>query len=119
MGPPELPGGNGADPFSVATWRKALQWGRRNYPAETCARTGMELETAFRLQWGRRNYPAETRRRRPRIPGGKSGFNGAAGITRRKLARAGEVQLRNRASMGPPELPGGNAGVAEGRYNAI
>ena len=34
MGPPELPGGN-FPPLLKATAAVVLQWGRRNYPAET------------------------------------------------------------------------------------
>ena len=62
MGPPELPGGNAG----IARWmghgEEELQWGRRNYPAET--RFGLAL-----------------------FPENRQGFNGAAGITRRKRER--------------------------------
>ena len=37
MGPPELPGGNGQDGQTVEFDQHGLQWGRRNYPAETFA----------------------------------------------------------------------------------
>ena len=35
MGPPELPGGNSINGNLIATSNIMLQWGRRNYPAET------------------------------------------------------------------------------------
>ena len=35
MGPPELPGGNGRGKMEKAIEEVGLQWGRRNYPAET------------------------------------------------------------------------------------
>ena len=84
MGPPELPGGNTLKSISAETDSSSLQWGRRNYPAETLgALVG---------------HPGEVWR-----------FNGAAGITRRKLAhRQGKRRRGDQASMGPPELPGGN-----------
>ena len=123
------PTGAPASPTSGST----LQWGRRNYPAETDGVTMIDRPTNYPLQWGRRNYPAETAARSPgfgspwrgfngaagitrRKPGGfhtptlaYDRFNGAAGITRRKLRRSGWRAPRHRASMGPPELPGGNA----------
>ena len=108
MGPPELPGGNDYNNLT-------------------------EFEQKFMLQWGRRNYPAETRRRLPRRKPGPKRFNGAAGITRRKQVSSSpsstarsSLQWGRRnypaetnvhkvpgnqhtvASMGPPELPGGN-----------
>ena len=91
-----------------------LQWGRRNYPAETVSdqrnwhlsrwasmgppelpggnvsETAARIERYLELQWGRRNYPAETRRVSP------------------------ADSQREPASMGPPELPGGNTGVQQG-----
>ena len=92
-----------------------LQWGRRNYPAETFHPQVAEYPRAAWLQWGRRNYPAETRQRRRNQVRRRHRFNGAAGITRRKLHRA-PAGTRNEfgASMGPPELPGGNLNVAFG-----
>ena len=84
MGPPELPGGN----------FKLFEGDR---------------EVLRVLQWGRRNYPAETAGERGRGSGRSRGFNGAAGITRRKQAGALAAESGAvRASMGPPELPGGN-----------
>ena len=35
MGPPELPGGNAEKRGTVGAPAASLQWGRRNYPAET------------------------------------------------------------------------------------
>ena len=35
MGPPELPGGNASTRSRAPPKRWKLQWGRRNYPAET------------------------------------------------------------------------------------
>ena len=35
MGPPELPGGNLPTPVTPLLPTLVLQWGRRNYPAET------------------------------------------------------------------------------------
>ena len=109
MGPPELPGGN---PTRIVFLPPAQEM----------------------LQWGRRNYPAETFHRSLRRPGNECRFNGAAGITRRKLrgvdgsaapntslqwgrrnypaetaVRPGESSPQPGASMGPPELPGGNS----------
>ena len=158
MGPPELPGGNRVLDYSgqhayngfngaagitrrkhasctPAGWRLVtLQWGRRNYPAETHRRrrerppaprcfngaagiTRRKLPTPPRcitspgaLQWGRRNYPAETWDPVRGESGRELCFNGAAGITRRKRLRRerlGDLQVE--ASMGPPELPGGNS----------
>ena len=84
MGPPELPGGNEAEKRWELPQVIGLQWGRRNYPAETDAfiiyqtsernrfngaagitrrKLGIDVslaEWAEGLQWGRRNYPAET-----------------------------------------------------------
>ena len=60
------------------------------------------------LQWGRRNYPAETRSAFRRGEGSRRSFNGAAGITRRKLVYGRSRIVHPLASMGPPELPGGN-----------
>ena len=159
MGPPELPGGNTWTGYGSRSRNVRLQWGRRNYPAETRARRRHRRCTSryasmgppelpggnaspgcsrcrspASLQWGRRNYPAETYRGGREVPQGGAGFNGAAGITRRKqgpgrapaAARTpsfngaagitrrkppgGRAESRGgrRASMGPPELPGGN-----------
>ena len=108
MGPPELPGGNYHIVGEVGATLVVLQWGRRNYPAETVATEVLLGLLQVLLQWGRRNYPAETT--------DFSfceitilSFNGAAGITRRKQPPrrplgGGDLP----ASMGPPELPGGN-----------
>ena len=109
-----------------------LQWGRRNSPAETPAgavgERGVRLASmgppeftggnddvpvgatvaVTELQWGRRNSPAET----PGYGGGPqgrpAGFNGAAGIHRRKRVGAGADRRHPHASMGPPEFTGGN-----------
>ena len=65
--------------------RTGLQWGRRNYPAETARDDNAPHQPPHQLQWGRRNYPAETccsGRRATTRP--STCFNGAAGITRRK-----------------------------------
>ena len=84
MGPPELPGGNSAAAGISVNRLPSLQWGRRNYPAETPAPPGAEQSPA-------------------------KGFNGAAGITRRKLVDLAVAGVHDAlASMGPPELPGGN-----------
>ena len=62
------------------------------------------------LQWGRRNYPAETHSPPPPPAAARARFNGAAGITRRKQAdRPLRYGTCCQASMGPPELPGGNS----------
>ena len=84
MGPPELPGGNMNRAYLVLAMTDRLQWGRRNYPAETAD--------------GPCSHDC------------RSGcFNGAAGITRRKLSRYDSMEQEVvGASMGPPELPGGN-----------
>ena len=60
MGPPELPGGNVHDYDKFVKEREELQWGRRNYPAETPSLVVCDELHELR-------------------------FNGAAGITRRKL----------------------------------
>ena len=109
MGPPELPGGNSRGRGRAGGGSMALQWGRRNYPAETCAPSSSASKRSAaasmgppelpggnvvlpldhgsaieRLQWGRRNYPAETLQAPVLLPPLHRGFNGAAGITRRK-----------------------------------
>ena len=85
-----------------------LQWGRRNSPAETHV-WWTERQGRAALQWGRRNSPAETPRRTG-CGGSSSGFNGAAGIHRRKRAPGSRRQPPGaEASMGPPEFTGGNA----------
>ena len=83
MGPPELPGGNSRLPPASSVAPQPPQWGRRNYPAETC-RGGLAIRQTASPQWGRRNYPAET------------------------SVTVEEWRRRSSASMGPPELPGGN-----------
>ena len=157
MGPPELPGGNLPRTIVPRPMAAALQWGRRNYPAETLEIRLSRDDLARLLQWGRRNYPAETHRwhcrlgrtsesfngaagitRRKPDDGDREltlkvalqwgrrnypaetgfttaspvapspGFNGAAGITRRKPRSAQPAEVGGEASMGPPELPGGN-----------
>ena len=134
MGPPELPGGNTVQLIPDRLEQPLLQWGRRNYPAETCGRwparrcrwtgfngaagitrrkpacaAGAPREFAA-LQWGRRNYPAETCRYVYTLPRRTARFNGAAGIIRRKLKYEPRDMMDHlQASMGPPELPGGNA----------
>ena len=114
-----------------------LQWGRRNYPAETSPRSSHSRAPSTRLQWGRRNYPAETRDHvpvrllelfasmgPPELPGGnphpqaaRPGFNGAAGITRRKLTfdlmmEMQEIQLQWGRRNYPAETRGALAGSA-------
>ena len=85
MGPPELPGGNLLKNGRVGLCYDGLQWGRRNYPAETRRRYSSSRARGCALQWGRRNYPAET------------------------LSAPLVVLPGDPASMGPPELPGGNS----------
>ena len=60
MGPPELPGGNIRVFWVQIPAEFSLQWGRRNYPAETTVTVARVAREAKALQWGRRNYPAET-----------------------------------------------------------
>ena len=96
MGPPELPGGNARKLIGNCLRRWALQWGRRNYPAETADCTVRVYFDRSELQWGRRNYPAET-----------------------LLQPAGSLP-EPAASMGPPELPGGNAvGIGFSAHTAV
>ena len=84
MGPPEFTGGN-------------------------LRRSRLISNVSATLQWGRRNSPAETPRPRRRACRSRRGFNGAAGIHRRKPDALGELhQVFERASMGPPEFTGGN-----------
>ena len=59
MGPPELPGGNETLDVTEPPQVLPLQWGRRNYPAETKDKSPKDILRDM-LQWGRRNYPAET-----------------------------------------------------------
>ena len=134
MGPPEFTGGNHCHLAVLAAVVVALQWGRRNSPAETrtagacrwCRaprfngaagihrrkqETGRgSTPTCWALQWGRRNSPAETRQEADGRRSTYWCFNGAAGIHRRKPQRS-TAQERNRptASMGPPEFTGGNS----------
>ena len=109
MGPPELPGGNRRHAPPQDTPLCLLQWGRRNYPAETCAVAVGTDPLPPELQWGRRNYPAETTRIPARHFLRRCCFNGAAGITRRKRdVTHSNTDTLLQASMGPPELPGGN-----------
>ena len=108
MGPPELPGGNQrlgrAAPPSARGFNGAAGITRRKPPALVMVAKRQPL-----LQWGRRNYPAETRAAGSMAFGSSLCFNGAAGITRRKRAALYTGQApRYTASMGPPELPGGN-----------
>ena len=133
MGPPELPGGNRPQRADRLCAPVLLQWGRRNYPAETVLTSHPAENSAYasmgppELPGG--NSPATraprahsngfngaagiTRRKQVAIsrppPWCASRFNGAAGITRRKRAAAARgYRLPAAASMGPPELPGGN-----------
>ena len=64
-------------------WFNTLQWGRRDFAADT-AHTCNENDCEDMLQWGRRDFAAEVRIR---------------GATR---------GLRDRASMGPPRSRGGS-----------
>ena len=134
MGPPELPGGNSACAARYFSASPRLQWGRRNYPAETAGgrHQGGPPEPRFNGAAG------ITRRKQSKhllLLSFNNSFNGAAGITRRKPARPlvrwyqfnaalqwgrrnypAETDYRRKvdalaavkASMGPPELPGGN-----------
>ena len=109
MGPPEFTGGNRRRKHHSIPTQSGLQWGRRNSPAETTRRRAGWPWTRAGLQWGRRNSPAET----PAPPTPKplllAGFNGAAGIHRRKPAAPGFLVTSGPvASMGPPEFTGGN-----------
>ena len=134
MGPPKLPGGNVTVRELAGGLRVALQWGRRNYPAETPAQragaadcylcfngaagitrrkpcwSSWRVRMVKPLQWGRRNYPAETKaaylkvlRRRLRLQWGRRNYPAETPLG------AGVVVVQPDASMGPPELPGGNA----------
>ena len=113
MGPPELPGGNTFYLMRPCPWWMRLQWGRRNYPAETRLPVGLIERLDRWLQWGRRNYPAETHHAAvtpegrglasmgpPELPGGNTGTTSPA------------TAFGASASMGPPELPGGNVSHA-------
>ena len=84
MGPPELPGGNADLVVLDECHTRRLQWGRRNYPAETTVSWVTPGPMTMMLQWGRRNYPAETSEGAPTVASFSICFNGAAGITRRK-----------------------------------
>ena len=112
MGPPELPGGN--DPPNDTRGRPR----RRFNGAAGITRRKQKLSqtaapAAPTLQWGRRNYPAETTDPNPPALPRDERFNGAAGITRRKRLTIGTIPaLAASASMGPPELPGGNHRLA-------
>ena len=134
MGPPELPGGNLVRRKRPLLKRSALQWGRRNYPAETWCEGSDRFSSARRFNgaagitrrkpqdgWGYYPITEPASMGPPELPGGNvervirsmlrgaAGFNGAAGITRRKLAVCeAALHVVKRASMGPPELPGGN-----------
>ena len=138
MGPPELPGGN--LPSGAATsagWSKGFN-GAAGITRRKLTHGPMDAPVTIVLQWGRRNYPAETRRSTTCRWRGRRGFNGAAGITRRKLPQVASssqaamllqwgrrnypaetlpdpaaVVNRYSASMGPPELPGGNGGAED------
>ena len=109
MGPPELPGGNPYQRRWIEDPAPVLQWGRRNYPAETYKGRNILLENADVLQWGRRNYPAETR-----LTGAQSGSSAVVLQWGRRNYPAETTNMRSEitdsegASMGPPELPGGN-----------
>ena len=133
MGPPEFTGGN-------MTERERL-WAMDVYasmgpPEFTGGNHWPKIEAALAmlpLQWGRRNSPAETWRSRWTASSWRQGFNGAAGIHRRKLIAKpyhttgvsvlqwgrrnspAETLLKlnlvvnlQYASMGPPEFTGGN-----------
>ena len=109
MGPPEFTGGNTPRP---PTRPRATDRASMGPPEFTGGNERWQDRDSGRnrsLQWGRRNSPAETggiRGRRARNP---PGFNGAAGIHRRKLPiRQAEGCVAGIASMGPPEFTGGN-----------
>ena len=84
MGPPELPGGNTAPSYyptvREVSFNGAAGITRRKHEDEDAA-----YDAAYALQWGRRNYPAET-----------------------CVPAVIQAPRHLRASMGPPELPGGN-----------
>ena len=109
MGPPELPGGNwGSEPLPLHLSVSASM-GPPELPGGNQVPRRYHFLAPMSLQWGRRNYPAETRAEDDSASTRPLRFNGAAGITRRKRARRMIRRLRDLyASMGPPELPGGN-----------
>ena len=91
----------------------ALQWGRRNSPAETWLVGLTDDPRPATLQWGRRNSPAETRRvwaltifQPTRLQWGRRNSPAETQSERRQQPR------RQFASMGPPEFTGGNAAMA-------
>ena len=92
----------------LSTSKSSLQWGRRNSPAETVDAVS-DRRVQLPLQWGRRNSPAETCGYDAGGGSASGGFNGAAGIHRRKLdSRSIDTFAVITASMGPPEFTGGN-----------
>ena len=132
MGPPELPGGNLPALGEQRSDPVGLQWGRRNYPAETYVERSCTVQE-FAASMGPPELPGGNWQRRSLRLLPWQCFNGAAGITRRKLAAPiptttamAMLQWGRRnypaetysavpsdamvflASMGPPELPGGN-----------
>ena len=107
MGPPAFTGGN-----SAATERaEKLARASMGPPAFTGGNSGRRAQRAGHrpvLQWGRRRSPAEISRC---VRGSNcgAGFNGAAGVHRRKYGAPGpERRALFRASMGPPAFTGGN-----------
>src|SRR6185437_11224717 len=90
MGPPAYADGDAGGRFARGGSTDALQWGRRPTPTETWIRTGRS-STAI------------------------NGFNGAAGLRRRRLRVTGGAASTMAASMGPPAYadgddPGGSLG---------
>ena len=108
MGPPEFTGGNPNIRSGTYDQIPTLQWGRRNSPAETRP-AHADRRCPPELQWGRRNSPAETGLAAGAVRRRRRGFNGAAGIHRRKPGGMDPFHTTGLASMGPPEFTGGNA----------
>ena len=109
MGPPELPGGNCGNPQVPDAPALLASMGPPELPGGNTERAMLDAMESARLQWGRRNYPAETLSGAVDRYRAAHGFNGAAGITRRKHDLMQQAPpLPEEASMGPPELPGGN-----------
>ena len=140
MGPPELPGGNLSAGFDHAEPQRALQWGRRNYPAEThLPRDSVSVRAVAsmgppELPGGNTSAREESDGDRgasmgpPELPGGNPasrrqwcGRIGSASMGPPELPGGNDRMNRRKrttttnASMGPPELPGGNRRRRAGR----
>ena len=133
MGPPEFTGGNGGVHDVRSVGSPAASMGPPEFTGGNFVENEL-LPFLGALQWGRRNSPAETRGRAASGWRAARRFNGAAGIHRRKLETRAEIlrahsrplqwgrrnspaetqvywdhqQTPNHASMGPPEFTGGN-----------